>query len=367
MAGSSASDFAVASSSGEYTVRFVEDIVAALGTTLEPGDVLIIDRLVLKHHGQRLKAALDTHRWIVCDAGEETKSYAGLVSPLESLIEGGFRRGQRLVGVGGGVIQDVTAFIASILFRGVDWLFVPTTLLAQGDSCIGSKTSINFAHYKNQLGGFHPPRGILIDLEFLRTLPEREMLSGLGEMAHYFPIAGEDAFERFAADLPLARGDSAVLRGIIRRSLEIKKAYVEVDEFDRKERQVFNYGHSFGHALESVTSYRVPHGIAVAVGMDMANDLSVRLGFLSPAVRERMRSVLQGIWEGVGVESIDRETYLAALKRDKKNRGEQLGLILTSGFGRMFKHFVTPDAAFVSWLGAFLENEIHSSPVTGRS
>jgi 3-dehydroquinate synthetase len=101
--------------------------------------------------------------------------------------------------------------------------------------------------------------------------------------------------------------------------------------------------------------------------MDMANDLSVRLGFLSPAVRERMRSVLQGIWEGVGVESIDRETYLAALKRDKKNRGEQLGLILTSGFGRMFKHFVTPDAAFVSWLGAFLENEIHSSPVTGRS
>lgn len=365
MAVSSASDFTVASSSGDYTVRFVEDLGESLRAMLEPGDVLIVDRLVLRHHERRLAHALEAPRLIVCDASEDTKSYAGLIRPLEQLIEGGFRRGNRLVAVGGGVIQDVTAFIASVLFRGVEWLFVPTTLLAQGDSCIGSKTSINFGQHKNQLGGFHPPRGILIDLEFLRTLPEREILSGLGEMAHYFAIAGEDAFERFAADLPRARGDQDVLGGIIRRSLGIKKAYVEIDEFDTRERQVFNYGHSFGHALESVTNYRVPHGIAVAYGMDMANHLSDKLGLLSRATRERMRSVLQGIWGAVPLEPVDRGAYLAALRRDKKNRGEELGLILCSGFGQMFKRFVTPDATFVAWLDDYLENQLEFSPVMG--
>jgi 3-dehydroquinate synthase len=303
---------------------------------------------------------LKTHSWISCDATEDQKSYTGLVPVLEQLIEGGFKRNNRLVAVGGGVIQDVTAFIASVLFRGVDWFFIPTTLLAQADSCIGSKTSINFGPYKNQLGGFHPPQEIVIDLEFLKTLPEREILSGLGEMAHYFPIAGEVDFERFARDLDRYREHGDVLKGLIHRSLQIKKTYVEIDEFDRNERQIFNYGHSFGHALESVTRYHIPHGIAVAYGMDMANFFSVKLGLLAPDVRQRIEMVLRRIWDSIPLTEVDQHAFEEALKRDKKNRGTELGLILTSGFGQMFKRFVPHDRQFSDWLAEYFASRIRS-------
>ncbi|MGY8779873.1 MAG: 3-dehydroquinate synthase family protein, partial [Longimicrobiales bacterium] len=268
----------VRSSLGDYDVHFTNDTAAALLGDVSGREVVIADRRVLTAHRERLAPLLERVRVLEIDASESQKSYEELTPVLDELIRGGFRRGDRLIALGGGITQDVTAFIASILYRGVDWLFIPTTLLAQADSCIGSKTSINFAEFKNQLGGFYPPRQIFIDPTFLETLPRKEVLSGLGEMAHYFPIDGEEAFGRYASGLPLALNDGSSIPGLIRESLEIKRGYVEIDEFDRNERQVFNYGHSFGHALESVTNYAVPHGIAVSYGIDLANRVSVELG-----------------------------------------------------------------------------------------
>ena len=213
-----------------------------------------------------------------------------------------------------------------------------------------SKTSINFGSAKNQLGGFYPPRHIVIDLHFLASLPPQELRSGLGEMAHYFLIGGEPDFERFRVDAPRALTDRSVLGGLIARSLEIKKAMIERDEFDRGERQIFNYGHTFGHAIESITDYRVPHGVAVSYGMDLANFVSVQLGLLDPAVRDRARKVLSDIWEGIPIGGVDLERYEAALLKDKKNAQGQLGLILTKGFGTMFKQLVPLDATFSGWL-----------------
>ncbi|MCP5049642.1 MAG: 3-dehydroquinate synthase, partial [bacterium] len=243
------------------------------------------------------------------------KSYQGSIPIIENLIEKGFRKNHRLIAVGGGVTQDVTAFTASIMYRGVSWLFYPTTLLAQGDSCIGSKTSINFAKYKNQVGGFYPPNHIFIDLAFLDTLADLDFKSGLGEMSHYFVVAGEEDFKRYKEQYPLALKDKKVLAGLIARGLEIKKSYIEIDEFDRKERQVFNYGHSFGHAIETLTNYRVPHGIAVAYGMDMANFVSVKLGYITEKVRQHIRELLAEIWQGVPIDEISLDTFKAALKR----------------------------------------------------
>jgi 3-dehydroquinate synthase len=132
--------------------------------------------------------------------------------------------------------------------------------------------------------------------------------------------------------------------------LEIKRGFIERDEFDRGERQVLNYGHTFGHALESLTNYRIPHGIAVSYGMDLANYVSVQLGYLTEDVRARARAALEPIWTGVPIGALDQESYEAALRKDKKNADGRLGLILTRGFGRMFKELVPLDAAFSAWV-----------------
>jgi len=245
------------------------------------------------------------------------------------------------------------------MYRGVDWLFYPTTLLAQGDSCIGSKTSINFGAFKNQIGGFYPPNKILINPAFLDSLSDAEMKSGLGEMCHYFIVAGEADFKRYKQDYPQALVDKEVLAGIIARSLEIKKSYIEIDEFDRNERQVFNYGHSFGHAIESLTNYRIPHGIAVSYGMDMANFVSVKLGYISEYTRQEIRELLEEIWNGTSINDISVDKFSQTISKDKKNVGKELRLILNKGYGKIFKDAVKNDERFISWLKEYFENELN--------
>ena len=344
------SDLTIRSRIRDYAVRFRDDFAAALAEDLCPGDVPVIDRIVHERYAERLSPLLAGRQHLVLDATEELKSYQGVEGVIGRLIELGVRRDHRLVAVGGGVIQDTTAFIASILYRGIGWIFYPSTLLAQGDSCIGSKTSVNFGSAKNQIGGFYPPLHVVIDLAFLDTLPLLELRSGLGEMAHYFLIAGEEDFARFRDDAPRALADRSVLRGLVARSLAIKQGFIERDEFDRKERQVLNYGHTFGHAIETLTDYRVPHGVAVCYGMDLANYVSVQLGLLGAETRARARAVLARIWEGVPLGSLDQQKYESALRKDKKNAAGKLGLILTRGFGQMFKELVPLDERFSGWL-----------------
>ena len=351
-------DFKVNSSIHNYTVQFIVDTKASLKEQLQEDDWIIIDATVRELYKNQLADILDKQKHIVISASEKQKSYAELIPVIKELIDGGFRKNYRLVAIGGGITQDVTAFISSILYRGVSWLFYPTTLLAQGDSCIGSKTSINFAEYKNQIGGFYPPNGIFINPAFLDTLPHAELKSGFGEMCHYFVVAGEDDFERFKREYPLALKDKKILSGIIARSLEIKKGYSERDEFDNNERQVFNYGHSFGHAIESLTDYKVPHGIAVSFGMDMSNSLSVKLGFIPESVRKNIRELLEKIWEGYDISDLSIEKFKIALSKDKKNIGTKLGLILNKGYGNIFKASVDMDEQFTSWVEEYFLHEL---------
>ena len=307
------------------------------------------------------KDVLVNYNYIGIDAAESQKSYQEVEPVINSLIERGFRKNHRLIAIGGGITQDVTAFIASILYRGVQWYFFPTTLLAQGDSCIGSKTSINFGKFKNQVGGFYPPNKIYVEPKFLNTLPFKELQSGLGEMAHYFVVAGEEDFDRYKRDYEQALVDKNVLRGVIARSLEIKKSYIEIDEYDKNERQVFNYGHSFGHAIESLTSYGIPHGIAISVGMDMSNFVSMKKGYITSEVRQNSRELFEKIWDGYAnqVKRLDIDSYLVALSKDKKNKGPLLGLILNKGYGKVFKDFTENDMIFRSWIVEYFANELN--------
>jgi len=243
------------------------------------------------------------------------------------------------------------------MYRGVDWLFFPTTLLSQGDSCIGSKTSINFGEYKNQIGGFFPPKKIFINTEFLKTLSKNDLQSGLGEMSHYFVVAGKSEFKEYKNNYDNVDLNDELLQKMISNSLKIKKQYIEIDEFDQKERQVFNYGHSFGHAIESLTNYSIPHGIAVSFGMDIANFISVKKGLLNNSIRLEIKDLLQKIWSGYSISSLDVAKFSLALSKDKKNVGNELRLILCKGYGKVFKAPQKLDDEFKGWLKQYLTNE----------
>jgi len=351
-------DFKVKSIVHDYEVKFIENSSSLLDNEIKDGDVVIMDQKIKDLYPMLTAAILDNNLLIDIDAHENQKSYEGLIPIIKKLIESGFRKNHRLIGIGGGVTQDITAFTASIMYRGVDWIFFPTTLLAQGDSCIGSKTSINFGEYKNQVGGFYPPNKIYIDLNFLDTLSHADLQSGLGEMCHYFVVAGENDFREYKRNYKFALSDKSILSKMIARSLFIKKRYIEIDEFDQKERQVFNYGHSFGHAIESLTNYDVPHGIAVSFGMDMANYISVKLKLLEPEIRNEIRELLEKIWQGFDIKNINVDKFCDALAKDKKNVGKELRLILCKGYGQVFKSPVKNDLKLKSWISEYFQNEI---------
>ena len=200
-------------------------------------------------------------------ASEEEKSLDRAPALIEKLRGAGANRATHLVAVGGGVVQDIAAFVASVYMRGLAWSYVPTTVLAMVDSCIGGKSSINVGPYKNLVGTFHPPQHIYVDPALAETLPRDQFASGLIEAAKICFCRGGDAFGRYLAHKPSISMSTAELEGVILDSLQAKKHFIEIDEFDKKERLLLNFGHTFGHALEGASHYELPHGIGVGLGI----------------------------------------------------------------------------------------------------
>jgi 3-dehydroquinate synthase len=289
----------------------------ALSDNIKSGDIVILDSNVAKLYPD-IQKIIVANKVFIIEANEEAKTYEKIGLLLSDIISHGFSKTDRLIGIGGGVIQDITAFSSSILFRGVEWLFFPSNLLTQCDSCIGSKTSVNCGEYKNQLGGFYPPSKIFIDFKFWQTIATEEVSSGLGEMLHYFFVDGVDNIDKLHNEIKKAYDEKEVLLSLVWRSLSIKRKMIEIDEFDKGPRNVFNYGHSFGHALESVTSYQIPHGIAVAIGMDLANIISAHKGLIDISVRNKARTVLAEVYKNTTLPHIDIDEYFNALSKDKK-------------------------------------------------
>lgn len=352
MAASAASDpITIASHRGPYRVRFQlglrpEDVaLPALSEGQAKGRAhYLVDARLAREYRSELAGVLESA--LLIEATEKAKSLESFPAYVDRLVEAGTRRGDALVAIGGGIVQDITCFLAATMLRGLDWHFVPTTLLAQADSCIGSKSSINSGEAKNILGTFTPPKTVLVAARFLDTLEEKDLRSGIGEMLKVHAIEGPDSFDRFARDYPRLLSERAVLLGHVRRSLLIKQRLIELDEFDRGPRQVMNYGHSFGHAIESATQFGVPHGIAVTLGMDMANFCAAELGRSPKAHFERMHPVLRENYAGFESRQVPLDPFLRALHKDKKNTQDKLGLILPDREGRPEKVLVAADAAF---------------------
>ena len=334
----------IASHRGPYRVRFSTGRPFAELASLDSA-VALVDANVARLYAADLAALGGTFHWLEIDASEDAKSLeriAGYVTRLSAL---GLRRGQPLVAVGGGVVQDIACFIAAIYMRGVDWVFHPTTLLAQADSCIGSKSSINVGGFKNLVGTFTPPAEVVVNPVVLDTLSDAEIRSGIGEMLKVHAIKGPAAFDRLAADYGALRRDRATLLRYVRDSLSYKQELIEVDEFDRGPRLVMNYGHTFGHALEAATGYGVPHGIAVTVGMDMANRMAVTLGVGSELHRARMHPVLSANYAG-GLPPVPEDRFFDAIGRDKKSTAGQITLILPDATGQIRRGLYPNDDLF---------------------
>jgi 3-dehydroquinate synthase len=334
---------------GPYSVTFDDTLLADLGRLLEGEPHFLIDANIARLYDSGLHAILDHPNTIIIEATEENKSIERTIPVLERLVLNKVRRDHTLVAIGGGITQDITCFIASTLLRGLPWRFVPTTLLAQADSCIGSKSSINLGATKNILGTFNPPRSIFIHTGFLETLEGKEIQSGIGEIIKVHAIDGVAAFDRLAADFDQLLSDRDVLVRYIRAALLIKRRYIEEDEFDRGIRNVFNYGHSFGHAIESATRYAVPHGIAVTMGMDMANFIAAERGLLPTQHYHRMHSILRRNYENYATTQVPLDAMLSALMKDKKNTSTRLGLILPAGSEAEIQRVqMAPDEGFRS-------------------
>jgi 3-dehydroquinate synthase len=334
----------IRSERGDYAVEFGD---AETALRAEPQSTFfIVDETLAALQEKRVSGIASTVRIAYVAANETVKTAEHALGLIEQIVATDFRRNERLVAIGGGVVQDVTGFIASILFRGVEWTFYPTTLVAQADSCIGGKTSINMRGSKNLLGTFNPPRRITVDTAFLDTLPPREIRSGIGEMLHYFLCEGFERAEALAAAHDALMANPRWLAPFIRDSLQIKKRVIELDEFDRGIRNLFNYGHTFGHAIETASDYAISHGEAVTWGMDLANELSWHRGLLDLPTLERMRASLAFNLPSYVLSDERLPAYFAALSRDKKNTGSTLGCILTRGPGRMEKAQLPIDEHF---------------------
>ena len=342
----------IKSHQGPYRAEFT-DAFRELARPL-PGAHYLLDANVAGRYQEQLSAVLGSPSVLTITATEEAKSLERFPAYVEHLVSRGVRRGQPLIAVGGGIIQDIACFLAATLLRGLEWRFYPTTLLAQADSCIGSKSSINCGGAKNILGTFTPPRRVGIDLAFLGTLPESDVRSGIGEMLKVHAIEGPKSFDRIAADYPRLLSDRKILADYVLRSLRIKKGLIEKDEFDRGVRRVMNYGHSFGHAIEAATGFAIPHGLAVTVGMDMANYVAVGLKRTRAAHYARMRPVLAANYRGFERTPIPLEGFLAAISKDKKNSAAALGLILPDAAARVGLVLVPNDPAFRKLCGDYL-------------
>lgn len=331
---------------GPYHVHFESQTFCTLQDGAPEGRHFIVDARVAKLYSRELQAVLSSRSVLLIEATEQAKSLDHCSAYIEHLVSRGIRRDHRLIAIGGGVIQDIVAFVASTLLRGVDWEFHPTTLLAQADSCIGSKSSINVGQLKNIVGTFWPPQSIHISPTVQATLDDADIRSGIGEMLKVHAIDSPESFDAIAADYERLQIDSRVMQSYVRRSLEIKQRLIESDEFDHGARLVMNYGHSFGHAIETATNFGVPHGIAVTIGMDMANFVSNRLGRLDSGRFRTMHTILSRNSRDFAEVSIPMNEFYRALGNDKKNRGDRLTLILPDRMCKIERVEVENDGLF---------------------
>jgi shikimate kinase / 3-dehydroquinate synthase len=273
---------------------------------------------------------------VIVEDGEQAKRWQVLEQVFDALLAARCGRDSVIVALGGGVVGDLAGFAAAVYQRGIDYIQVPTTLLAQVDSSVGGKTAINHARGKNMIGAFHQPRAVIADVATLDTLPDRELRAGLAEVIKHGAALDRGFLEWLEANLErlLAR-DRGALTYAVRRSCELKAAIVAEDEREAGARALLNFGHTFGHAIEAATGYGTwLHGEAVAAGMVIAAELSARCGLLQPSEAARVKALIARAGLPAMPPPIDDARWQELMAVDKKSAGGELHFVLLDGMGK---------------------------------
>ncbi len=342
-----------------YDVRIGEGLLARAGAEIapllaRPKVAIVTDENVAALHLGAVQDALRAEgiasHALILPAGEATKGWPEFSRTVEWLLEQRIERSDVVVALGGGVVGDLVGFAAAVLRRGVRFVQMPTSLLAQVDSSVGGKTGINAPQGKNLIGAFHQPALVLADIGVLETLPPRDFLAGCGEVVKYGLLGDADFFAWLETNGPaLLKGDAAARAHAVRRSVEMKADIVVRDETEQGDRALLNLGHTFCHALEAATGYsdRLLHGEGVAIGCALAFELSARLGLCPQEEPGRVRTLLAQMRMKSSLSDIagdlpDAATLLALMEQDKKVVDGQLRFVLARRIGEAF---VTADVA----------------------
>ena len=336
-----------------YDILIGEGLTARAGELIRPllqrpFVAIVTDETVAGLHLAPFCAALReagiASEAVILPPGETTKSMTSVTEAVERLLALKVERDDVVIALGGGVIGDLAGFAAAILRRGVDFVQVPTTLLAQVDSSVGGKTGVNSPHGKNLIGAFHQPRLVLADISVLATLPPREFLAGYAEVVKY-GLLGDGAFFNWLEEAgpALRDGDTGARARAVRRSCEMKADIVARDEHERGDRALLNLGHTFGHALEAATGYsdRLLHGEGVAIGMGLAFEVSARMGLCPEEAPSRVHAHFEAMGMKRRLADISRDLpdadgLVALMGQDKKVRQGHLTFILARGIGEAF-------------------------------
>jgi len=308
----------------KYMVTFLSGLGRARKTQpddniIQADDFIIIDENVRKLYPY----IIGNNKHYIFVASEETKTMDSVLEIIDKLIELQFTKKNKIIVIGGGITQDVGGFVATIYKRGIDWVLIPTTLLSMADSAIGGKVCINRKH-KNIISLFNAPNEIYITDTFLTTLPEDDIISGIGEALKLALIGGKSCYDFFVENMAFKN-----YMDIIKMSACIKRAIIEYDELEKYERKILNYGHTFGHALESTTNYFIPHGISVLYGMYMINRI-----FYHDNFQDINTFILDIIPDKYKKIEISYSTFIQNVLNDKKNNGDKICFILLEELGR---------------------------------
>lgn len=320
-----------------FKVKFVNDYSFIKKILAIPYCAIIAGENVYKLYKEIVFDKFLKDQLIILNLNEKNKTLSTVTKIYKRLLKMDAKKNLTIVSFGGGVNQDITGFVASTLYRGINWIFVPTTLLAMADSSIGLKTSLNLNNYKNIIGTFYPPQEIIINVDFLKTLEKKYFYSGLGEITKLF-LMKKNSFsnlKKIIVTINQLKNSKTkkLIEDVIKESIKIKLDYMNNDEFDMGKRNLLNYGHEFGHALEPVSSFNIPHGTAVLIGIIFANFVSSKRGMLSHGIYNYINKklLLPNIPKDIirlDRNYFNRNNLLKNIKKDKKRISEGLTLIL---------------------------------------
>lgn len=334
---------------------------------LQNNYIPVVDENIWRIYGKKLSNQLIDSAVFKLGISEKNKSLSTVEKIYKHLIEWGANRHTTLVAIGGGTTQDIAGYVASTFYRGISWIYIPTTLLAQADSCVGGKTSLNFLRYKNLIGTFYPPSKIYVTTKYLQSLSKLDFFSGIGEIIKLHLIGGKRYVEKLHINLSdLKQRNEKVAVSSIQDSLEIKISYIEMDEFDYGQRRLLNFGHCFGHALEFSSNYKISHGQAVILGILLANIVSIERGILDKKISNYLSEqiLFPSLITNLKKQYFNEQKILRAMKLDKKRTGKKLVLIALNSKFKLFefndveeREITTAISIFMNYLRSYDSNK----------